>query len=254
MPADATPRRGRVLVITPTYDEAESLGPTLEGLFAANPEVDVLVVDDASPDGTGAIADAIAARDSRVTVLHRAGKDGLGRAYVAGFRVAVARDYDTVVEMDADGSHPAASLPALLAALDDPRVGVAIGSRWIDGGSVVDWPAHRRRLSRGANRYARAILGLPVHDITAGFRAYRAEVLAALPLHEIDSRGYCFQIDMTIRTFDAGWRIVERPIEFRERRAGRSKMSGTIVIEAMLRVTSWGVRRRLRRRTRSAER
>lgn len=237
----------RVLVVTPTYDEAGSLATTVAGILAAAPRVHVLVVDDASPDGTGEIADALAAADDRVTVLHRAGKEGLGRAYVAGFRVALERDYDVIVEMDADGSHPASALPALVGALDaDPSVGLAIGSRYVPGGGLADWAAGRRLLSRAGNAYARAMLRLGVRDVTAGYRAYRAEVLKGLPLDEIDSRGYCFQIDMTRRTLDAGWRIVERPIEFRERTAGRSKMSKAIVVEAMLRVTVWGIARLVR--------
>jgi dolichol-phosphate mannosyltransferase len=247
MPADAT--TPRVLVITPTYDEAGNLATTLAATFAAAPGVDVLVVDDASPDGTGRIADELAARDPRVTVLHRNGKQGLGRAYVAGFRIALERGYDVVVEMDADGSHPAEALPGLISALaEDATVGLAIGSRYVPGGGLADWAAGRRLLSRAGNAYARALLRLGVRDVTAGYRAYRADVLRGLPLDEIDSRGYCFQIDMTLRTADAGWRIVERPIEFRERTSGRSKMSKAIVLEAMWRVTVWGLVRPLGRR------
>jgi dolichol-phosphate mannosyltransferase len=250
MPEHASTPRGtlRTLVITPTYEEAGSLAATIASIRAAAPDADVLVVDDASPDGTGEIADELAATDPRVGVLHRPGKQGLGRAYVAGFRVALDRGYDVVVEMDADGSHPASALPALVAALDDPGVGLAIGSRYVPGGGLADWAAGRRLLSRAGNAYARFLLRLGVRDVTAGYRAYRADVLRALPLGDIDSRGYCFQIDMTRRTLDAGWRIVERPIEFRERTAGRSKMSRAIVVEAMWRVTVWGVARRLRPR------
>jgi glycosyltransferase involved in cell wall biosynthesis len=240
MPSDAN--SPRVLVVTPTYDEAGTLTTTLAAIASAAPAVDVLVVDDASPDGTGEIADRLAAADPRVTVLHRPRKDGLGRAYVAGFRLGLDRGYDVIVEMDADGSHPAAALPGLLAALAaDPALGLAIGSRWVPGGSVADWAASRRTLSRAGNAYARAMLRLGVRDVTAGYRAYRAEVLRDLPLDEIDSRGYCFQIDMTLRTVDAGWGIIELPIEFRERTAGRSKMSRAIVAEAMWRVTVWGL-------------
>lgn len=247
MPAE--PTRPRVLVVTPTYDEAGSIAATVAAVLAATPEAHVLVVDDASPDCTGEIADRLAAADPRITVLHRAGKEGLGRAYVAGFDVALARGYDVIVEMDADGSHPASALPSLLAALaTDPTTGLAIGSRYVPGGGLADWAAGRRLLSRAGNAYARALLRLRVRDVTAGYRAYRAEVLRGMPLHEIDSRGYCFQIDMTLRTLDAGWGVVERPIEFRERTAGRSKMSRAIVVEAMLRVTVWGVGRALRPR------
>jgi len=231
-------------VVIPTYDERESLPATVAALFTAAPDVDLLVVDDASPDGTGPLADALAAADPRVSVLHRAGKEGLGRAYRDGFAWALERDYPVVVEMDADGSHPASALPAMLDALAaDPGVGVVIGSRWVEGGSVVDWPAYRRLLSVGGNAYARLALRIPVRDITAGYRAYRAEVLAELAHEEIDSRGYCFQVDMTVRTWDAGWDIAEVPIAFRERVAGVSKMSASIVVEAMLRVTGWGLRR-----------
>jgi dolichol-phosphate mannosyltransferase len=247
MPGPAT--LPRVLVITPTYDEAGNLETTVSAIFAAAPGVDVLVVDDASPDGTGDIADRLAAADPRVSVLHRPGKQGLGRAYVAGFLAALERGYDVVVEMDADGSHPAEALPALLAALaGDPAVGLAIGSRYVPGGGLSDWAAGRRLLSRAGNAYARTMLRLGVRDVTAGYRAYRAEVLRDLPLGDIDSRGYCFQIDMTLRTLDSGWAIVESPIEFRERTAGRSKMSKAIVAEAMLRVTVWGVARLFHRR------
>lgn len=249
MPDDASAPQGgvrRTLVVTPTYDEAGSLATTVAAIRAASPDAHVLVVDDASPDGTGAIADGLAAGDERVTVLHRPGKQGLGQAYVAGFRLALDRGYDVIVEMDADGSHPASALPALITALDDPAVGLAIGSRYVPGGGLADWAAGRRLLSRAGNAYARALLRLGVRDVTAGYRAYRAEVLRALPLDEIDSRGYCFQIDMTLRTLDAGWRIVEHPIEFRERTSGESKMSKAIVLEAMLRVTAWGIARAVR--------
>ena len=245
MPADAP--AVRALVVTPTYDEAGSLPATIAAVFAAAPHVHLLVVDDASPDGTGELADEIAAGDPRVAVLHRAGKQGLGRAYVAGFRWALAHGYDVIVELDADGSHPASALPGLIGAVAAPGVGLAIGSRYVPGGGLADWAAGRRLLSRAGNAYARFMLRLGVRDVTAGYRAYRAEVLRGLPLDAIDSRGYCFQIDMTLRTLDAGWRIVELPIEFRERTAGRSKMSRAIVVEAMLRVTAWGIARLFRR-------
>ena len=250
MPDDASASRDgtpSILVVTPTYDEAGSLAATVAAIVAAAPDAHILVVDDASPDGTGVIADGLAAADPRVSVLHRKRKQGLGRAYVAGFRVALDRGYDVIIEMDADGSHPASALPALVAALaDDPVVGLAIGSRYVPGGGLADWAAGRRLLSRAGFAYARAMLRLGVRDVTAGYRAYRAHVLRDLPLDEIDSRGYCFQIDMTRRTLDAGWRIVERPIEFRERTAGRSKMSKAIVAEAMVRVTAWGIARLLK--------
>lgn len=247
MPSPRAPLPGRVLVVTPTYNEVDNLAPSIDALRASGASVDILVVDDASPDGTGLLADRIAAGDPGVHVLHRTGKDGLGRAYLAGFSWALAHGYTTVVEFDADGSHPADALPTMLATLDaDPAVGLVIGSRWVPGGRLVDWPAYRRRLSKAANAYARVVLRLPVHDVTAGYRAYRAEVLDEIAHQVVDSRGYCFQIDLTIRTHDAGWEIREVPITFRERRAGTSKMSGGVVAEAMWRTTVWGLARRAR--------
>lgn len=233
------------IVLVPTYEERESLPVTLRRLLEAAPEVHVLVIDDASPDGTGALADEMAAADSRIAVLHRTGKLGLGAAYVAGFREALARGYDVIVEMDADGSHPPERLPAMLDAVE-AGADLAIGSRWVRGGSVVDWPLHREALSRGANVYARLLLGIDVHDITAGFRAYRASVLHAIDLDAVDSRGYAFQIEMSLASADVDARIVEVPIAFVERAAGVSKMSGSIVLEALVKVTGWGVGRRLR--------
>lgn len=239
----------RTLVVIPTYDEVDSLRPTIDALFAAAPDVDVLVADDDSPDGTGALADRLAEDDLRIRVLHRATKEGLGRAYLAGFDWAAERGYEVAVEMDADGSHPASELPAMLAALAaDPACGAVLGSRWVSGGRVVDWPLPRRLLSRGANAYARAVLGVPVRDLTAGYRAYRVDALGSIDLEHIDSRGYCFQIDMTLRVLDAGWRVREVPITFRDRVHGTSKMTGGIVGEAMRRVTIWGLQRRILRR------
>ena len=248
MPSAGAPQPGRVIVVTPTYNEADNIAATVSAIRTHAPEAHVLVVDDASPDGTGALADELAASDSAVHVLHRSAKDGLGRAYLAGFAWAHERGYDTIVEFDADGSHPADALPAMLALLAEPSVGLVIGSRWVPGGSLVDWPAYRRRLSKAANAYARIMLRLPVRDITAGFRAYRAEVLDEIAHQVVDSRGYCFQIDLTIRTADAGWEIREHPITFTERQAGTSKMTGGVVVEAMTRVTLWGLARRIRRR------
>lgn len=244
--------QGPALVIIPTYNEVDSLPGTLVALLAAAPNVDILIVDDASPDGTGVLADRLAASGDRVAVLHRTAKDGLGRAYLAGFRWGLDRGYQVLVEMDADGSHPAANLPRMLAILAaDSRAGLVIGSRWVAGGRVVDWPAHRRWLSKTANAYARVLLAIPVRDVTAGYRAYQATALAPIvSAGDVDSRGYCFQIDMTIRTHDAGWQIRETPIVFRDRQAGVSKMSTSIVIEAMGRVTWWGLRRLVRRRSR----
>jgi dolichol-phosphate mannosyltransferase len=237
-----------VLVVVPTYDEAENVGTIIGRVLEVVPSAHVLVVDDGSPDGTGDVVEAIAARDERVHLLRRAGKLGLGTAYVAGFRWGLERGFELLVEMDADGSHPADRLPAMLAAARaSDEVELVIGSRWVPGGSVVDWPAHRELLSRGGNAYARVMLGLGVRDITAGFRVYRAHVVAAMDLDAIDSKGYCFQVDMTLRVHDLGGRIVEVPIEFRDRVLGTSKMSQAIVLEAMWRVTQWGIARRFRR-------
>jgi dolichol-phosphate mannosyltransferase len=249
MPHTPAPRS---LVIVPTYDEAENVHEIVGRVLDVVPEAHVLVVDDGSPDGTGDIVAAMAADDERVHLLRRAGKLGLGTAYVAGFRWGLERQFDLLVEMDADGSHPADRLPAMIEAVAgaDPAQDVllAIGSRWVADGSVVDWPKHRELLSRGGNAYARAMLGLDVHDITAGFRVYRADAIARMDLDSVDSKGYCFQVDMTLRVHDLGGSIVEVPIQFRDRVRGVSKMSQAIVVEAMLRTTQWGLQRRFRRR------
>ncbi|WP_454085739.1 polyprenol monophosphomannose synthase [Georgenia sp. Marseille-Q6866] len=237
----------RTLVIIPTYNERESLPAALERTRQAVPDADILVADDNSPDGTGAVADAAAARDDGVHVLHRPGKQGLGRAYVAGFQWALERGYELVVEMDADGSHRPEQLPDLLARAQRPDAPeLVIGSRWVPGGEVVNWPRHRELLSRGANTYVRLALGLPVRDATAGFRVFRADVLAALPLGEIESQGYCFQVDMTWRVHRAGGRVAEVPISFVERAEGVSKMSRSIITEALVRTTVWGLSHRSR--------
>ncbi|MBF4602335.1 MULTISPECIES: polyprenol monophosphomannose synthase [unclassified Curtobacterium] len=239
------------LVVVPTYDEAENIRSVVAAVLTAVPRAHVLVVDDGSPDGTGDIVRSLAADDRRVHLLQRAGKAGLGTAYVAGFRWGLERGYPLLVEMDADGSHPADRLPALIDAVESADdVLLAIGSRWVPGGTVVDWPLRRRVLSRGANAYARLVLGLDVRDITAGFRVYRSPAIARMDLGSIDSKGYCFQVDMTLRVDALGGRVVEVPIRFRDRMHGVSKMSRSIVLEAMLRVTQWGLQRRLGRRTR----
>lgn len=243
------------LVIIPTYNEAANVRRAVISVRAVCPQVDVLVVDDASPDGTGRIADELAEADDAVHVLHRSGKDGLGRAYVDGFRWALAREYRWICEMDADGSHRAVDLPVLLrraAGEDEPDL--VIGSRWVPGGQIENWPASREFLSRGGNTYVRAALGLDVGDATAGFRVFRHETLAALPLDEVESAGYCFQVDMTWRVAQAGGSIVEVPIVFVEREVGTSKMSRGIVLEALWRVTRWGVRHRGRRLLEAAAR
>ena len=234
----------RVLIIIPTYDEIENLESILGRTRAANPDADVLVVDDSSPDGTGDLADRLAAQDDQIRVLHRAGKDGLGRAYLAGFGWGLAREYDVLVEMDADGSHAPEQVPELVAAL--AGADLVIGSRYVSGGEVQGWAAWRLVLSRGGNRYARTMLRLPVHDATAGFRAFRVDVLRELYLEDISSAGYCFQVDLTWRTWRAGYDIAEVPIVFTERVRGRSKMSSSIVGEALVQVGWWGVRHRSR--------
>ncbi|MBT2503093.1 polyprenol monophosphomannose synthase [Curtobacterium sp. ISL-83] len=245
------PSEAAALVIVPTYDEAENIRTIVAAILAEVPAAHLLVVDDGSPDGTAAIVRSLAADDARVHLLERTGKLGLGTAYVAGFRWGLERGYPLLVEMDADGSHPADRLPALIDAVAGaPDVALAIGSRWVPGGSVVDWPLRREVLSRGANTYARIMLGLDVRDITAGFRVYRADTIARMDLDAVDSKGYCFQVDMTLRVDDLGGRIVEVPIRFRDRVHGVSKMSQSIVVEAMLRVTQWGLQRRFGRRKR----
>ncbi|SFB54820.1 dolichol-phosphate mannosyltransferase [Amycolatopsis marina] len=246
VPAEGT-RHGEsiepVLVVIPTYNERDNLPDILRRLHEANPAVHALVVDDGSPDGTGVLADDLAAADERVHVMHRSEKAGLGAAYVAGFRWGLARDYATLVEMDADGSHAPEDLPRILDALGDADL--VLGSRYVPGGSVVNWPLRRQILSRGANLYSRIALGARINDITAGYRAYRRQVLEKLALDEIASRGYCFQIDLAWRTVCEGFTVVEVPITFTEREIGESKMSGSIVREAMVRVGIWGLRHRL---------
>jgi dolichol-phosphate mannosyltransferase len=233
---------GRVLVVIPTYNEAENLEEITTRVHGAEPTVEILVVDDASPDGTGEIADRLAAADPRVHVLHRTGKQGLGAAYVAGFGWARERGYDVVVEMDADGSHAPEQLPGLLAALR--TADVVLGSRWVPGGRVVNWPLRRMALSRGANLYTRLALGLPVRDATGGYRAYRTPVLDKIDIDSVVSQGYCFQVDLAWRSYRQGLRVVEVPITFTDRERGASKMSPAIVREALWRVTVWGMRAR----------
>ena len=234
----------RTVVCVPTYDEIESLPRLLDRLLAARPDVDVLVVDDGSPDGTGAWAEERAATEPRLHVMHRSGKQGLGAAYLAAFAWALERGYDVVCEMDADGSHAPEQLGGLLDAVA-AGADLAIGSRWVRGGEVRNWPWTRRLLSRGGNTYTRLVLGIGVHDATAGYRAFSAHALRTLPLADVASAGYCFQVDLAWRASLAGLRVVEVPVTFVEREAGASKMSGGIVREALWRVTVWGARRRL---------
>lgn len=241
---------GQVAVVVPTYNERDNIEPIVSRIRSAVPGAHVLVVDDNSPDGTGEIADKLSASDSHVHVLHRPGKSGLGAAYIAGFTWGLEHDYSVLVEQDADGSHDPADLPRMLAALEDADL--VIGSRYVPGGTTVNWPKSREFLSRGANVYVRLMLGIGVHDATAGYRAYRASALRAIGLEEVESQGYCFQIDLTLRTAQEGLKIAEVPITFTERALGASKMSRAIVAEALLRVAQWGVASRLGRHRKAA--
>lgn len=229
----------------PTYNERTTLPKTVARIRAAVPEADVLVLDDNSPDGTGEVADQLAAQDPQVRVLHRSDKQGLGPAYQAGFAWAEEHGYDTVVEIDADGSHQPEQLVDLLRTAQDTGADLVIGSRWIPGGSVHNWPAPRRLLSVGANTYARLALGIPVRDSTAGFRVYRLAALREMDISAVASQGYSFQVELTVRALERNLNVVEVPIAFIERREGTSKMSGAIVREAMVKVGVWGVRRRV---------
>ncbi|MFC8303379.1 polyprenol monophosphomannose synthase [Specibacter sp. NPDC057265] len=230
----------RVLTIIPTYNEIESLPKTLARLRAAVPHSDVLVVDDNSPDGTGGWADDFAAGDGQVHVLHRAGKEGLGAAYLAGFAWGLAAGYEVLVEMDADGSHKPEQLPLLLDAVDQ-GADLVLGSRWVPGGEVVNWPLHRKVISTCGSLYSRVLLGISIRDVTGGYRAFRRSTLEALDFSAVASVGYGFQVDMLWRVVQQGMRVVEVPITFVEREFGASKMSGNIVQEAMLNVTKWGL-------------
>src|SRR5947208_6477463 len=219
----------KTLIIIPTYNEAENLQPLLEAVFSFVVATDILIVDDNSPDGTGDLADAIAAKDARVHVLHRAGKLGLGTAYIAGFKYAVAHGYDAAFEMDADFSHDPRYLPDFLKAIE--HADLVIGSRYIPGGGTPNWSFLRRFISGGGNIFARVVLGLPIHDCTAGFRCYRRHVLESIDLDSIQSQGYAFQVEMAYRTLRQGFKVVEIPITFMDRRVGKSKMSRKIFIE-----------------------
>jgi dolichol-phosphate mannosyltransferase len=232
----------RVVMVVPTYNEADNVEWVVDRLLRAHPEVHVMVVDDASPDGTGDIAERMAATDRRVQVIHRTDKTGLGPAYLQGFAVALEQGYDVIGEMDADGSHQPEQLGRLLAAIGEADL--VIGSRWVRGGSVVNWGPFRKALSVGGNVYARTILGVPVRDLTAGYRLFRAATLRAIDLGSVESVGYCFQTDLTVRTLDAGLRVVEVPIDFLERERGQSKMHSGIATESLRRITGWGLARR----------
>ena len=240
----------RTLVVLPTYNEAENIAEVLRRLRRAVPAAAILVVDDASPDGTAEIARSLAVEVAGVDVLVRAGKLGLGSAYRDGFIEALRRGYQVVVEMDGDLSHDPAALPALLAAIDGGAA-LAVGSRYIPGGSIPHWSVRRRALSRWGNRYARWVLSLPLADATSGFRAYHGDIVAKLDLPSIQSDGYGFQIEMAYRVARLGGEIVEVPIEFVDRERGASKMSARVILEALALVTWWGVRDRCRRRPES---
>jgi len=239
---------GRVVVVVPTFNEADNVREAVRRLRTAEPEVDVLVVDDNSPDGTGRIADELAAQDPQVQVLHRQGKGGLGAAYRAGFARALDAGYDVVGEMDADGSHQPEQLHRLLEGLagdaGQPPADLVIGSRWVPGGSVVNWPWQRRALSRGGNLYVRLLLGVSVRDATAGYRLFRRSTLERLDLATVRSTGYVFQTDLVVRTLRGGMLVREVPIEFVERVRGESKMSGQVAVESLGRITTWGLQER----------
>jgi dolichol-phosphate mannosyltransferase len=229
----------RALVCLPTYDERENLAAMVAAIHAAAPRLDVLVIDDNSPDGTGKLADEIARGDPRVKVLHRPGKQGLGRAYLAGFAWALERGYGLVLEMDCDFSHDPKYLPEML---ERARVAdLVLGSRYVPGGGTQNWSALRRFISRGGSLYARTLLGLPIRDLTGGFKCFRREVLEAIDLPSVECSGYAFQIELTYRAVRGGFRVAEMPILFVDRRVGRSKMSRRIVLEALRKV--WSIRR-----------
>jgi dolichol-phosphate mannosyltransferase len=234
---------GPVAVVVPTYNERDNIEIIANRVRSAVPDAHLLIVDDNSPDGTGEIADKLASSDAHIHVLHRAGKAGLGAAYVAGFRWALERGYGTMVEMDADGSHQPEELPKLLDAL--AGADLVLGSRYVPGGGVLNWARSRELLSRAGNTYTRLMLGLKLKDATGGYRVFRAATLRRIDLDRVDSQGYCFQIDLARRTIRAGLTVTEVPITFVERERGASKMSKTIVIEALWRVTGWGIATRL---------
>lgn len=242
-PPEGYPGVGRVLVVIPTYNEADNIKIIVDRVRRAVPQVDILIADDNSPDGTGRIADDLTAGDERVHVLHRPGKQGLGAAYVAGFGWAREHGYEAVVEMDADGSHAPEELPRLLDALSEADA--VLGSRYVPGGTVVNWPTSRMLISRSGNLYVRMALGMPFRDATGGYRAYRMPVLDKMEIDSVSSQGYCFQVDLAWRAYRQGFRVTEVPITFADRERGASKMSQSIVREAFWRVTIWGTQARL---------
>lgn len=239
---------GRTVMVIPTFNESENLVAIVERLRAAEPDVDILVVDDNSPDGTGELADKLAHSDEAVLVLHRTEKAGLGAAYLHGFSVALGRGYAVIGEMDADGSHQPEQLHRLRAAIvgvdGTDGADLVIGARYVPGGSVVNWPLSRQALSRGGNLYVRLLLGLRLSDATAGFRLFRRETLERIELERVRSAGYVFQTDMAYRTVQSGLRVQEVPITFIEREFGESKMSGAVATESLRRITRWGLSER----------
>jgi dolichol-phosphate mannosyltransferase len=252
VPSDPQPTTGRaedlrVLVIIPTYNEAENLERIVARLQDAAPAVHVLVADDNSPDGTGKIADQLAESDDRVKVLHRKGKEGLGAAYLAGFAWGIEAGYDVLVEMDADGSHRPEDFPRLLETLVEQNADLVMGSRWVPGGKVVNWPKSREVLSRGGSLWVRLVTGMKLRDATGGYRVFRRSALETIGLDKVESAGYCFQIDLAWRAVRAGLKVVEVPITFVEREFGVSKMSSVIVVEALWRTTVWGTKYRVGR-------
>ena len=240
-------------VVLPTYDEAENLAGIAAAILEMLPAATLLVVDDSSPDGTGELAEQLASKEPRVRVRHRPGKEGLGRAYLDGFRVALDGGATSLIQMDADWSHDPAVLPSLLAPIVEDRADLVIGSRYVKGGRVLDWGVGRRIVSRGGSLFARTVLNLKPNDLTGGFKAWRASTLAAIPFDGVHAGGYVFQIEMTQRASRGGARVAEVPITFRDRRLGQSKMSRRIVIEALVVVLRlrWDEirKRRLRRRS-----
>ena len=236
----------RTLIVLPTFNEADNIVEVLQKLRAVVPEASVLVVDDASPDGTADLVEEVAEQIGDVSVMRRPAKSGLGSAYRDGFRRGLSVGYDVMVEMDSDLSHDPAALPSLLSAVADGAA-LALGSRYIPGGSIPDWSWHRRALSRWGNRYAAAVLGIDVKDATSGYRAYRAEALTNIDFHKVQADGYGFQVEMAYRVLASGGRIVEVPISFTDRVRGESKMSSRIVIEALVLVTWWAIRDRVLR-------
>jgi dolichol-phosphate mannosyltransferase len=234
-----------VVVVIPTYNERQNLGSIVDRVRVSVPDAHVLVVDDNSPDGTGALADELAAEDAHIHVLHRGEKKGLGPAYIAGFRWALDEGFSAVAEMDADGSHQPEQLRFLLAALD--RSDIVIGSRWVPGSDVVNWPKSRQLLSKSGNAYARLMLDIGLRDLTAGYRVYRDTALRRIGLENVRSQGYSFQVDLTLRALRAGLEVIELPITFVQRATGTSKMNGAVIAEALWRITQWGVAARWRR-------